>query len=352
MSPRAESERSGRSSAAVRGGAIGGLTAACLAVLAAPVMAQSQPLPPVPGTLQTSQTQQKSATAKSTKPAPAAPVEGAVPARGGEAQLRQRVEQLEEQLVDLQVVIGTLESLARTTGTASSSSPPARGGGFAAPDSGRLESMEVQIKALTAQVEQLADQLRAGEGRRASAGVAPTRPSAPPAVAGFGSTTVSGGSDPVARVLNEDPQAPPAGRQVATAPATAGDPAGAKQLYETAYGYLLQQNYGAAEASFDEFLQKYPNDALSGNAQYWLGESHFVRGNYKVAASAFLKGYQTYARSAKAPDSLLKLAMSLDRLGQRDAACSSFNELTQRFPQAPTHVRTRADSERRRLGCG
>ncbi|MEO0673196.1 MAG: tetratricopeptide repeat protein, partial [Pseudomonadota bacterium] len=69
------------------------------------------------------------------------------------------------------------------------------------------------------------------------------------------------------------------------------------------------------------------------------------------AASAFLKGYQTYDRSPKAPDSLLKLAMSLDRLGQKDAACSSFGELSQKFPQAPGHIRSRATSERRRLGC-
>ena len=87
-----------------------------------------------------------------------------------------------------------------------------------------------------------------------------------------------------------------------------------KELYETAYGYLLQRDYGAAQAAFDDFLAKYPNDSLSGNAQYWLGETHFVRGQYKAAAGAFLKGYQTYAQSAKAPDSLLKLAMSLDRL--------------------------------------
>src|SRR5690349_8497881 len=37
---------------------------------------------------------------------------------GGDVGLRDRVEQLEGQLVDLQVVIGTLESLARTGGAA------------------------------------------------------------------------------------------------------------------------------------------------------------------------------------------------------------------------------------------
>jgi tol-pal system protein YbgF len=127
--------------------------------------------------------------------------------------------------------------------------------------------------------------------------------------------------------------------------------ASSKQLYETGYGLLLAQDYGAAEGAFEEFLQRFPNDPLAGNAQYWLGETFYVRGQFKPAAAAFLKGYQAYGRSSKAPDSLLKLAMSLDRLGQRDAACSSYGELSIKFPNAPGAVKGRADNERRRLGC-
>jgi tol-pal system protein YbgF len=133
-------------------------------------------------------------------------------------------------------------------------------------------------------------------------------------------------------------------------PAEADD-GSSKDLYETAYGYLLQRDYGAAETAFDDFLRRHPNDPLAGNAQYWLGDSFFVRGQYRSAASAFLKGYQTYGKSQKAAESLWKLAMSLQRLGQKDAACSSYNELTSRFPSAPSHVKTSAQTERQRLGC-
>ena len=37
--------------------------------------------------------------------------------------------------------------------------------------------------------------------------------------------------------------------------------------------------------------------------------------------------------------------------GQKDAACSSIGELATRFPSAPAHIQTRAQSERARLGC-
>lgn len=296
-----------------------------------------------------------------TAPAAAA-TDQAAPSRG-DSQLRQRVEQLEEQLVDLQVTIGTLESLARTSGGASIATGPVRpsygGSPGAADQSGtaaRVDGLEIQLRALLAQVEQLNDQVRALSGRRGGldtasdqriAAAPPPRvtPAQPAAVTGFGSVTVSPGSgDQIGRILTDDAARPPA-----AAPGAEGS--NPKQSYETAYGYLLQQNYGAAEAAFDEFLTRHPNDALAGNAQYWLGESFFVRGQFKQAAGAFLKGYQTYGRSIKAPDSLLKLAMSLDRLGQKDAACSSYAELNTRFPAAAQTVKARADSERRRIGC-
>jgi tol-pal system protein YbgF len=134
-------------------------------------------------------------------------------------------------------------------------------------------------------------------------------------------------------------------------PSAPGDASNPKQLYETAYGYLMQRDYSAAQSAFEEFLNRYPKDSLAGNAQYWLGEAHFVRGEYKAAAGAFLKGYQNYTGNARAADSLLKLAMSLDRLGQKDAACTSFAELTTRFPDAPDNVKSRAKTERQRIGC-
>ena len=293
----------------------------------------------------------------------------AVAAEGG---LKGRVESLEEQLVDMQVVVGTLESLAKSGGGASAQAFRASSSGGA--DQGRVDALETQVRSLSSQVQQLSDQVRnmGGVPRRSELPSANSSVQAAASPA-FGSTTVTPGGDAIGGLIDGAPSPagsplPPVSSQapvssqtgalgatqqpVATAalPA-AGDASDPKQLYETAYGYLLQRDYGAAEVAFDEFLKKFPGDSLSGNAQYWLGESHFVRGQYKAAAGAFLKGYQTYAQNAKAPDSLLKLAMSLDRLGQKDAACSSFSELNSKFPNAPQNVKARAQSERQRVGC-
>lgn len=274
-------------------------------------------------------------------------------APSGDSAMRQRVEQLEEQLVEMQVTVGTLDSLAK--GGGSSSSGVYRGGtGGAAGDgndSGRVAALETQVRALATQVDQLSQQLRQANARNTGG---------PPSQASVNVATVGPDtSDPIGRLVSNGSGngsigsgvVPQGATSTPSLQASAASDASSKQSYEQAYGFLLQQDFAAAETAFDEFLRRYPTDPLAGNAQYWLGETFFARGQFKPAASAFLKVSQTYARSAKAPDSLLKLALSLDKLGARDAACASYADLNAKFPNAPGHVKNRADTERRRLGC-
>jgi tol-pal system protein YbgF len=256
-------------------------------------------------------------------------------------ELQKRVEQLEGQIVDLQVVIGTLESLARSPRGAA---PSYNSNGA---DAGRVSALETQVQALAAQVEALS------RGGRPNAAAPSTtfRPSTTPpsGPSGFGSTTVTPNTsdDPVGGIIKQNGFATQSLRDdsVSRRDLTA------ETEYETAYGALLQQNYAAAKAGFERFMKAYPRHRLAGNAQYWLGETYYVSGDYKEAATAFLKGYQSYANSPKAPDSLLKLAISLDRLGARDDACASLQAIGQRYPDAASHIRNRAASERRRLRC-
>ena len=124
-----------------------------------------------------------------------------------------------------------------------------------------------------------------------------------------------------------------------------------RSLYDAGYNYMMSSDYTSAEATFRAFLSNYPNNDLSGNAQYWLGEVYFVRGNYRQAANEFLKGYQTYKKSPKAPDNLLKLGMSLHRLGQNEAACQTFNELKSKYKSLPGHIDRKVGAEIGKAGC-
>ena len=342
-------------------------------------VAQLQPLPPV-DTSPKAQPQPKAKSPPSGQPPPAAkgpatpPNADAAPATrpGGETALRQRIDQLEEQLADMQVVIGTLESLGRgggggvapTDAAVRSSAPmsgPSGGGGV---DHARMDSLETQMRAISDQIEQLTVQVRQLAGRRSEAPLGP-----PPAVLeppptrlatqeaartpGFGSVTVTpGDSDALGRLSTATPlpaptsSAPGGPQPLPPAAASAGS---AKELYETGYGYLLQQDYGAAEVAFDEFLRRHPGDRLTPDAQYWLGESLYVQRRYKPAGQAFLRVIEQHKTSAKVPNSLLKLAQTLDQLGQKD--CALFEELETRHPNATPDIRSRARALKQRVGC-
>lgn len=148
--------------------------------------------------------------------------------------------------------------------------------------------------------------------------------------------------------LRESPT--PAPQQQAAAPTTL--PSGTPQeQYNYAFGQLRRADYPGAEQALKSFIQRYPNDALAGNAQYWLGETYYVRKDYENAATAFAVGYQKYPKSGKAADNLLKLGMSLGNLGKKAEACAAFTRLDRDFPTAPANIKERVASERQQLGC-
>ena len=121
--------------------------------------------------------------------------------------------------------------------------------------------------------------------------------------------------------------------------------------YDLAYGFFLRGEYDTARNAFSAFLTRFPNDALAGNATYWIGETHYQQQNYSDAARVFLDTSQNHQSSPKAPDAMLRLGQSLGRLNQRDAACSTFAELQRRYPQARGDVNTRALHSAQGLGC-
>ncbi|MBD1547327.1 tol-pal system protein YbgF [Roseibium aggregatum] len=130
--------------------------------------------------------------------------------------------------------------------------------------------------------------------------------------------------------------------------APSGDP---RADYDRAYSYAVNGQYKAAEEGFRAFIDTYPDDRLAANAQYWLGESLLAQRNYREAADAFLKTYTDHPGSEKSPDSLLKLGLSLNGLGENDAACATFSELLNKYPNAAPAVLDQARDEQRRGKC-
>lgn len=138
---------------------------------------------------------------------------------------------------------------------------------------------------------------------------------------------------------------PDAGASAGTAAAGS-----AEKLYESGYASLLGRRFGDAEGSFKMFIDRHRDHPLASDAQYWLGETYYVQGDYKQAAQSFLRGYKDYPEGRKAPDTLLKLGLSLQQLDQTAQACGTFAEVAKKYPTA-ANVRNEALKEMQRAGC-
>ncbi len=130
-------------------------------------------------------------------------------------------------------------------------------------------------------------------------------------------------------------------------------PAGTpREQYNYAFGLLRQADYAGAEQALLAFIQQNPGDPLVANAKYWLGETYYVRGDYQAASQAFAQSYQEHSTGSKAPDSLLKLGLSLSLMGQTGQACQVLQELDARLgDSAKANIVERARRERANLGC-
>jgi len=126
--------------------------------------------------------------------------------------------------------------------------------------------------------------------------------------------------------------------------------------YEFAYALLLQAQRGQAdfapaEEAMRAFIAANPSHRLAGNAQYWVGETHYVRKDWAGAALAFGDGLKKYPNAEKGPDNMLKLGMSLAQLNRKQDACGAFGEVERRYPNATQAVKQTTARERQRIGC-
>ena len=121
--------------------------------------------------------------------------------------------------------------------------------------------------------------------------------------------------------------------------------------YEFAMNLLKQGDYQTAEQAFVEFISIGKNDKFLSNSKFWLGETYYVRENYKDAAMSYLSLYQSYPNSNKAPKALLKLGISLIKLDQKEEGCNTFNQLEQNYPTADQALLDRNLLEIENNGC-
>jgi tol-pal system protein YbgF len=124
-----------------------------------------------------------------------------------------------------------------------------------------------------------------------------------------------------------------------------------REFYDDAFSALRENRVSRAEKLFLEFVNKFPNGSLVSNAHFWLGEIYYAQRKYKDASFYFLSSYQSGPKGSKAPESVLKLAMSLEHLDNISGACSTLIKLVNDFPQMHHEIKRQAHIELSKLRC-
>lgn len=123
------------------------------------------------------------------------------------------------------------------------------------------------------------------------------------------------------------------------------------ELFRVGRNRLLDGDFGGAQERFASFTSAYPDHELAGQSWYWLGETHFVQGDFQSAADAYLASLRAERSGPRAPDALVRLAASLAAMDQVAEACGVLNSFDAEFPAADEEARRKARREAARAGC-
>jgi tol-pal system protein YbgF len=105
--------------------------------------------------------------------------------------------------------------------------------------------------------------------------------------------------------------------------------------YDRAVNLVLKdKEYEKAIPEFRAFNAKYPNSSYAANANYWLGQLLFNKGENAEAKAAFEVVVNKFTDSTKRPDAMLKLAMVEQKQNNLARAKVLYNKVVSEYPSS------------------
>ena len=244
----------------------------------------------------------------------------------------------------------------------------------------RLESVEAQLKRLTAQAEENGNKLAQLEakvngtasapapaattaaGPAPAASAAPTAPTPTPSTPDSNLSAMTGGAS--APKPTPTPSPTPSPRPAAASGPSAQRVAAVRAIAkpqtqdpgddEYSYGFRLWEAKFLPEAQqqLKMMIDRYPRHAKVSYARNLLGRAFLDDAKPREAATWFLQNYQANKTGDRAPDSLLYLAESMRQLKDVSRGCIALSEFATNFPrEAAGRLKTQYDATRGGVKC-
>jgi tol-pal system protein YbgF len=177
-----------------------------------------------------------------------------------------------------------------------------------------------------------------------TAGTPPAAPAAPSAPAPAVPTPPPAPTAPAAPSQRATPTPPSMPTRPTTpAPSVTPTPPGAparpapragnpEQEYANALATFRAREHGQAVLDLLDFIAKYPQHSLAGNAQYWIGEAYWAQRDYRQALVEFEKVFEH--GPGKAPDALVKIGLCHVRLHNLPRAQQAWQRAVREYPRS------------------
>jgi TolA-binding protein len=223
---------------------------------------------------------------------------------------------------------------------------------------GRVDALETQLAALTGQVEQHGNGMKAMEARlkameaqvkslNADAAAADTKPVVTQPVVTTPKPATTAVKPPVTTASKDKT------REAAVAKIER--PASGNSFDDSySYGYRLWEAkfYPEAQTQLEETVKKFPSHSGTSRARNLLGRAWLDDGRPSQAAKIFYENYKADAKGERAPESLYFLGESFIAMEKPADACDVFKQLDKAFPsEAAGRLAARLAAGRKKAKC-
>jgi tol-pal system protein YbgF len=109
---------------------------------------------------------------------------------------------------------------------------------------------------------------------------------------------------------------------------------GMGDLYRDAYETFYKGDLEGSRRKFEVFLKQYPNTELSDNAQFWIGETYYLKKDYERAILEYEKAIVKYPEGDKIPAAIFKQALAFLELGDKTNARNLLRRVIEKYPRS------------------
>lgn len=219
----------------------------------------------------------------------------------------------------------------------------------------RMDAIEGQMTRLTAQTEQNGNRIAQLEANLSGPPQPAPAPSTPAASAPAANLEAVTGSAPAPRRAPNATSSSPSAQRLEAVRAIPQPQTSDAADDAYSYGFRLwdAKFYPEAAQQLRLFVDRYPRHSRISYARNLLGRAYLDDGNPREAAKWFLQNYQADKAGARAPDSLLFLARSMNALGDGKRGCIALAEFAATYAgELAGRLKGDYDATRRELNCG